>query len=249
MPHRAGNLGPCSKYVSTGKLDASMKQVFVEGCAPPAPELLFLQRSNACLPGIAGLLANEVVLMKISMKHARGAALATLMAMVATPVFAFNLNDAANAVSSATGGQQKATAAPQAAGLLNSLGTQLNVTPEQAVGGTGALLGLAKNKLAGNDYSQLSKTVPGLDQLAGNSGLGALGGLGGMLGSTGKGNTALSSALGNVQDMGDVNTAFSALGMNSSMVSQFVPVILQYLGQQGASGSALQALSGVWGAQ
>jgi hypothetical protein len=49
--------------------------------------------------------------------------------------------------------------------------------------------------------------------------------------------------------MGDVNKAFGALGMDSGMVSQFVPVILQYLGQQGASGSALSALSGVWGAK
>lgn len=186
--------------------------------------------------------------MKVSMNKARGAALATVMALVTTPIFAFNLNDAVNTVSNATGGQQKATAAPEAAGLLNTLGTQLNVTPQQAVGGTGALLGLAKNKLSGNDYSNLSKSVPGLDQLSGSSALGSLGGLGGMLGNAGS-NSAVNNALGNVQSMGDVNNAFSALGMDSGMVSQFVPVILQYLGAQGASGSALSALSGVWGAK
>ncbi|SQF94257.1 Protein of uncharacterised function VcgC/VcgE (DUF2780) [Paucimonas lemoignei] len=188
------------------------------------------------------------------MKISRGLALATLMAVTAAPVYAFNLNDAANAVSNATGGNQKATAAPEAAGLLNTLGTTLNVTPEQAVGGTGALLGLAKNKLAGNDYSQLSKSVPGLDQLAGTgalSSLGSLNGLGNVLGNSGKSadSSVLNSALGNVQSMGDVNKAFSALGMDSSMVSQFVPLILQYLGQQGAGGSALQSLSSVWGAK
>ena len=187
------------------------------------------------------------------MKISRGLALATLMAVTAAPVYAFNLNDAANAVSNATGGNQKATAAPEAAGLLNSLGTTLNVTPEQAVGGTGALLGLAKNKLAGNDYSQLTKSVPGLDQLAGTgalSSLGSLNGLGSVLGNSGKSadSSVLNSALGNVQSMGDVNKAFTALGMDSSMVSQFVPLILQYLGQQGAGGSALQSLSSVWGA-
>lgn len=186
------------------------------------------------------------------MNTARGMALATLMALAATPALAFNLNDAANAVSNATNGNQKATAAPEAAGLLNTLGTQLNVTPEQAVGGTGALLGLAKNKLTRTDYSQLTKSVPGLDQLSGLSALDSLGGsgLGSLLGgSKQSGNSSmLNQALGNVQDMGDVNTAFKALGMDSSMVSQFVPVILQYLGQQGASGSALQSLSGLWGA-
>lgn len=186
--------------------------------------------------------------MKVSMRVARGVSLAALMALATSPVFAFNLNDAANAVSNATGGQQKATAAPEAAGLLNALGSQLNVTPQQAVGGTGALLGLAKNKLSSNDFSQLSQSVPGLDQLSGTSALGSLGGLSGMLGNAGS-QSAVNNALGNVQSMGDVNKAFSALGMDSGMVSQFVPVILQYLGQQGASGSALSALSGVWGAK
>jgi len=183
----------------------------------------------------------------VSMKISRGFALATLMTLAASPVFAFSLNDAANAVSNATGGNQKATAAPEAAGLLNTLGTQLNVTPEQAVGGTGALLGLAKNKLTSTDYSSLTKSVPGLDQLSGAGALSSLGGgLDGLLGNSG-GSSAAGGVLGNVQSLGDVNTAFKALGMDSSMVSQFAPVILQYLGQQGAGGSALQSLGSLWG--
>lgn len=175
------------------------------------------------------------------MKISRGFALATLMTLAASPVFAFNLNDAANAVSAATGGNQKTTAAPEAAGLLNTVGTQLNVTPEQAIGGTGALLGLAKNKLSSADYSQMTQAVPGLDLL---SGAGALGSLGGLLG--GSGNSAATNALGNVKSMADVNSAFTALGMDSGLVGQFAPLILQYLGQQGASGSALQSLGSLW---
>lgn len=172
------------------------------------------------------------------MKIPQGIALTTLLTLLAAPALAFNLNDAANAVSSATGGNQQAV---PATGLITALGSGLNVTPQQAVGGTGALLGLARNKLSGSDYGQLSQSVPGLDQLAGTNALGNLG-LGNVLGNSG------GSALGNVQSMGDVNKAFSALGMNSSMVGQFVPVILQYLGQQGASGSVLQSLGSVWGA-
>ena len=175
------------------------------------------------------------------MKISRGFALATLMTLAASPVFAFNLNDAANAVSAATGGNQKTTAAPEAAGLLNTVGTQLNVTPEQAIGGTGALLGLAKNNLSSADYSQMTQAVPGLDLL---SVAGALGGLGGLLG--GSGNSAATNALGNVKSMADVNSAFTALGMDSGLVGQFAPLILQYLGQQGASGSALQSLGSLW---
>ena len=146
------------------------------------------------------------------MKISRGFALSCLMTLAAAPVFAagFSLGDAANAISGMQGGNNKAAAAApssETAGLLSALTSQLNITPEQAVGGTGAMLGLAKNKLSGNDYSQLGNSVPGLDQLSGNN----------------------------------------ALGMDSGMIGQFAPVILQYLGGQGASSSVLGKLAQAWG--
>ena len=177
------------------------------------------------------------------MKISRGFALSCLMTLAAGPVFAagFSLGDAANAISGMQGGNNKAAAAApssETAGLLSALTSQLNITPEQAVGGTGAMLGLAKNKLSGNDYSQLGNSVPGLDQLSGNNALGSLGALSGMLGQTGGSKTSgLDGLLGNVKNTNDLNTAFSALGMDSGMVGQFAPVILQYLGGQGASSS------------
>ncbi|KAA0950212.1 MULTISPECIES: DUF2780 domain-containing protein [unclassified Pseudomonas] len=187
------------------------------------------------------------------MKISHGVALSCLLTLAASPVFAagFNLNDAANAISGMQGGDKAAAAAPtsQTAGLLGALTSQLNVTPEQAVGGTGAMLGLAKNQLSGTDYSQLGKSVPGLDKLSGNNALGSLGALSGMLGQSGGSKTSgLEGVLGNVKDTNDLNTAFSALGMDSGMVGQFAPVILKYLGDQGIGGSLLQNLSGIWGA-
>ena len=187
------------------------------------------------------------------MNSPRAMALATLMALAASPAFAFNLNDAVNAASTLQNGNKNngaaVVAAPEAAGLLNTLGTQLKITPEQAVGGTGAMLGLAKNQLSTSQYAELSKSVPGLDLLSGNNALGGLSGLSGLLGkSTDSSQTALSNALGNVRTAGDMNNAFSALGMDSGMVGQFAPLILQYLGQQGVGGSLLQSLSGIWGA-
>ena len=175
--------------------------------------------------------------------------LATLMTLAASPVFAFNLSDAANAVSAMQGTPQQdaAVQAPApSANLLNTLGSELKVTPEQAIGGTGALLGLAKHQLSGSDYTQLSKAVPGLDLLSGDNALGGLSGLGELLGKSGN-SSALSNALGNVKDTNDLNSAFSALGMNTGMIAQFAPLILQYLGQQGVGGSLLQSLSGIWG--
>jgi hypothetical protein len=113
------------------------------------------------------------------MKISRGFALASLLTLAASPVFAqFSLGDAANAISGMKSGNTAADAAPtsETADLLGAL-SQLSVTPQQAVGGTGAMLGLAKNQLSSTDYSQLAKSVPGIDKLSGGGELGALAGL------------------------------------------------------------------------
>ena len=65
--------------------------------------------------------------------------LATLMTLAASPVFAFNLSDAANAVSAMQNQmQQGQVQAPAAqANLLNTLGSQLNITPNRPWAGRG----------------------------------------------------------------------------------------------------------------
>jgi hypothetical protein len=179
------------------------------------------------------------------MKFSRGFALASLMTLAASPVFAqFSLSDAANAISGMKGNAAtEAAPTSETADLLGAL-TELNITPQQAVGGAGAMLGLAKNQLSSTDYSELAKSVPGIDILSGGGELGALAGL---LGSTGKA-AGLNNALGNVKDTNDLNNAFSALGMDTGMIGLFTPVILQYLGQQGVGGSLLSSLGSIWGA-
>ena len=175
--------------------------------------------------------------------------LATLMTLAAGPVFAFNLSDAANAVSAMqTHKQPGQVQAPEGqANLLNTLGSQLNITPEQAVGGAGAMLGLARNNLSSDDYAQLTQAVPGLDLLSGSNALGGLSGLGELLGSSKSNQSALDKALGNdVESRGDLDNAFKALGMDTGMIGQFAPLILQYLGQQGIAGSLLQNLGSLW---
>ena len=175
--------------------------------------------------------------------------LATLLTLAASPVFAFNFSDAANAVSAMQNQQQQGQVqAPQAqADLLNTLGSQLNITPEQAVGGAGAMLGLARNSLSSEDYGQLTKAVPRLDLLSGANALGGLSGLGDLLGSNKGSQSALDKALGNdVQNRSDLDNAFKALGMDTGMIGQFAPLLLQYLGQQGIAGSLLQNLGALW---
>ncbi|MCJ8206719.1 DUF2780 domain-containing protein [Pseudomonas sp. RGM2987] len=187
------------------------------------------------------------------MKVSRGFALSCLLSLAASPAFAqFSLDDAANVLSAMQGnqgeqGEGAVAAAPKAAGLLNTLGSELKITPEQAIGGAGAMLGLAKNRLSEPQFSELSKSVPGLDQIAGDNAIGGLNGLGGLLGGGSDKNALLDGLLGNVKDTQDLNNAFSALGMDSGMIGQFAPVILEYLGQQGVAGSLLQNLGGIWG--
>jgi hypothetical protein len=181
------------------------------------------------------------------MKISRGIALASLMTLAAGPVFAgFSLEDVTKAASSMQGGNAATAAAPtsETAGLLKAV-TDLGVTPQQAVGGTSAMLGLAKNQLSSTDYSQLAKEVPGIDKLSGGSG--NLAALSGLLGSSGK-SAGLENALGNVKNTSDLNNAFGALGMDSGMVGQFAPVLLKYLGDQGVGGPILQSLGSIWGA-
>ncbi|WP_432706430.1 DUF2780 domain-containing protein [Azotobacter salinestris] len=162
----------------------------------------------------------------------------------------------------------------QVLGLVQAL-SALPITPLQMLGGTGALLALAHSQLKGSDYAQLTESVPGIEHLTGNNALnqlgslGALGKLGGGLGSLGGGlggnlggllgksaePTAEQSAqleetgelLGNVQNMQDVNQAFSAMGMDAGLAGQFAPILLQFLGNQGVAGPLMQNLAGVWG--
>ena len=54
-------------------------------------------------------------------------------------------------------------------------------------------------------------------------------------------------AVSNVTNQSQLNSAFQALGMKSSMVQEFAPVITQYLGQQGVASPLLTTLGTLWG--
>lgn len=129
---------------------------------------------------------------------------------------------AKNATSTAAGSQTNMLSQ----GLLDLVSSQLDVTPAQAAGGVGALMGYASNALPSEYSQQLNSLLPGLE-------------------SSGGGNSLTSSLLGSVKDMDSVKTAFSALGMDSSMVDQFIPLIEGYLGDNGGS-DLVGALGNIW---
>ncbi|EII2401603.1 DUF2780 domain-containing protein [Vibrio parahaemolyticus] len=107
--------------------------------------------------------------------------------------------------------------------LTELLTSQLPVSTEQAAGGSSALIALAQSQLSQQNSTELQSLIPGLSNLKGAQ-----------------------SLLGNIESLSAVQSAFNALGLDPSMISQFAPVILGYLNEKGASEGLLKSLSGLW---
>ncbi|PFG45386.1 uncharacterized protein VcgC/VcgE DUF2780 [Vibrio sp. ES.051] len=107
--------------------------------------------------------------------------------------------------------------------LTDMLTSQLPISAEQAIGGSSALLALTQNQLSQENSTELKTLLPGLANLQGAQ-----------------------SRLGNIDNIEAVNRAFDSLGLDPSMISQFGPIILNYLNTQGASEALLSALGGLW---
>ena len=102
--------------------------------------------------------------------------------------------------------------APSVAGiasnpLVSQLTSGLGVTADQAVGGTGAMLGLAQNKLTPDQFSQVTNAIPGAGDITKAAGP--------LIGSA------------PISSVGDVQSIFSKLGMSPDTVSKFAPVLTQ----------------------
>jgi len=184
------------------------------------------------------------------MKKLSGVALATLMTVAASPVFAgFSLSDVANVAAQVQGGNGNGATTDksmQAVQMLSKV-NELGVKPEQAAGGVGAMLSLAKNQLTSSDYSELTQQVPGINKLAGADALGQLSQLGGLLGKSSGVSETATSAVSNVANTSQLNAAFTALGMQDGMIAQFAPLLLDYFKDQNVSTSLLSKLSSAWG--
>jgi hypothetical protein len=100
--------------------------------------------------------------------------------------------------------------------LVSALTSGLGVSPEQAVGGTGAMMGLAQNKLSPDQLGSITSAVPGLGDITKAAGP-LLGG------------TPLAS-------LADVQGAFSKLGLSPEMVGKFAPIIGDAIAKGGGSG-------------
>ncbi|WP_210446791.1 DUF2780 domain-containing protein [Vibrio crassostreae] len=106
--------------------------------------------------------------------------------------------------------------------LADTVADQASVTSDQAIGGIGSMLALAQNSLGTADNKELATLIPGMSTLE---------------------STGLSSLL---NSQSAVESAFTSLGMDSSMVSTFAPIVLQALQSQGATSGLVDSLAAVW---
>jgi hypothetical protein len=114
--------------------------------------------------------------------------------------------------------------------LVGQLIKQLNIKPEQAIGGAGALFGVAKTKLKPEDFLKVSNAVPGMDGLlkaapkvtGGSDPLSQMGAaLPGKAGATAQ-----------------VAGAFKQLGLSPEMATKFLPIMTQFVKVKGSANVA-----------
>ena len=99
--------------------------------------------------------------------------------------------------------------------LVSALTSGLKVSPEHAVGGTGAMMGLAQNKLSPDQLGSITSAVPGLGEVTKAAGP-LLGGA-------------------SMNSLADVQGAFSKLGMSPETVGKFAPLIGDAISKGGGS--------------
>ena len=108
--------------------------------------------------------------------------------------------------------------------LVSELSKELGSTPEQAAGAAGALFGVAKSQLKPEEFSQVSKAVPGMSALLKAAPMAAVGTTG-----------ALAKMGGSAAGMANAASAFSKLGLSPELVSKAVPVLTKFVTKSGGA--------------
>jgi len=105
--------------------------------------------------------------------------------------------------------------------LTNVLVSQLGVSPQQALGGAGAIFQAAKANMAPQAFTSLSQSIPGMSE---------------MLAAAPQTSQPLSGATsvlggvsGTINSMTSLASSFQQLNLSPSMVNQFIPVVVDYV--------------------
>ena len=111
--------------------------------------------------------------------------------------------------------------------LVAALSKGIGATPEQSAGAAGALFGVAKSKLAPNEFSQVAHAVPGMDLL-----LKAAPAAGGPTGTSG----VVSQLSGSAGNLAAAAAAFSKMGLKPELVAKAVPILTSFVTKSGGAG-------------
>ena len=109
-------------------------------------------------------------------------------------------------------------------GMLSQVSNSLNVTQKQAEGGIASLFSFAKDNSSSTDFSQLAKSIPGVDSILSKvPSIGkSSGGLGGLL-------DQASQYSDSIKSVNNIKKQFEALGLSPEMISQFITQAQSYL--------------------
>ena len=115
--------------------------------------------------------------------------------------------------------------------LVGQLTKGLSIKPEQAIGGAGALFGLAKTRLKPDDFTKVANVVPDM---------------GGLLDAAPKPKQGAAGAMGAMGDMlpgkagglAAVAGSFKSLGLSPEMATKFVPILTKFVNVKGGAGVA-----------
>ncbi|WP_292996677.1 DUF2780 domain-containing protein [Nitrosomonas sp.] len=115
-------------------------------------------------------------------------------------------------------------------GLVDILVHRLNISPQQALGGAGAIFQMAQGSMNPQAFATLSKSVPGMDSMlnAAPAMSNLSGGLSSLMGDK-------NNKLGNVTALA---ASFQQLNLSPDMVSQFIPIVTNYVSKTSGQATA-----------
>jgi hypothetical protein len=102
--------------------------------------------------------------------------------------------------------------------LIGMLTSKLGITDNQAKGGMGSLLSLAKEKMPADNYSKLTSLIPTASSYVDSA-------------------KQLGAVTGPLKNMTGLNGALSKLGIPPETVKLFVPTVADYVGKIGGEGA------------
>jgi len=117
-----------------------------------------------------------------------------------------------------------ANAQIETADLTQTLSSQLGISGEQAAGGAGAMFEYAQKNLDAEDFAIIAQGIPAMDQLLemapepeNTTGVGEAGSM-------------LNGVDTPVGGVAGVAASFESLGLDAGMVSEFLPIVSDYVG-------------------